>query len=339
MWFLRTISCKFNMYAYLCYINCSLYITYCIQYVTYKYTYLLSVRFAASLCEVYIACFEKAGNESNSEITWDQDRVYGADVFSLQGLHEVQKSVWTSCFYFWQHVQVLMMEWSRCSLWPSVCTQPLGTNTFGSLLRKFVVLSLLRFIGIYPQASLVFFASFHYPALVVVTCIAEHVIVICDRDSRCCPPAETCTHMAYYVCIVVWYFCSLKPQAVLRSVTSDLLDFESFHCMLALQEEAWVLVAVSMFAIVITIFFLKLGWTWDDLSGLPPKLWNVPWIWCEVLMHVESKVEQSGTSAGFIFTCLLSKEFADCAVEPGISGGLRGHAGLCTYATQLSPLV
>ena len=45
-----------------------------------------------------------------------------------------------------------------------------------------------------------------------------------------------------------------------------------------------------------------------------------------------------GTRAGFIFTCLHSKEFADCAVEPGISGGLRGHAGLCTCDTQLSPL-
>ena len=146
----------------------------------------------------------------------------------------------------------------------------------------------------------------------------------------------------WHIMSALWFDISAlftASSGLLRSVASDLLDFESFHCMLALQEEAWVLVAVSMFAIVITIFFLKLGWTWDDLSGLPPKLWNVPWIWCEVLMHVESKVEQNGTSAGFIFTCLRSKEFADCAVEPGISGGLRGHAGLCTYATQLSPLV
>ena len=48
--------------------------------------------------------------------------------------------------------------------------------------------------------------------------VHSRTCVICDGDSRCCPPAETCTLMAYHFCIMVGY-CSLKPQAVLRSVT------------------------------------------------------------------------------------------------------------------------
>lgn len=249
---------KFNIYAYLCSISCSLYITYCIQYVTYTYTYLLSVRFAASLWEVYIATLKSPEIKTLYVFPCqDWDRVYGADVFLLDLWMDAGFSL---CRCWWWNDRIAPYGPPYVpNLWVQIHSGAWNGNFLCWKPLKLVVI---------PQASgrCFFFPAFHRSCgRVVVTYIA----VICDRDSRCCPPAETCTPMAYHVCICGLIFLLSQASSGAKCHKTCRRSLGSWWLFLCLQLSSpffsWNLVGLEMTWVVYLcqMSAMDLMWSFD----------------------------------------------------------------------------